>query len=69
MSWFSQIVDLTCEEQKVEPRKNKQIVSMSPDELIHLLSEVEKKQNTDAKAALNLLKLIGGGAQSIEVLD
>lgn len=43
---------------------------MSADELLHLICEIEKRQNTDAKACLNLLKLIAeNSTQTIAVLD
>ena len=33
--------------------------SMSAEDLLHLIGEIEKRQNSDAKACLNLLKAIG----------
>ena len=43
---------------------------MSSEDLVHLITEIEKRQNSDAKACLNLLKMIGeSSTQSIEVLD
>ena len=44
---------------QVEEEKKEAAPSiMSGEELDHLLIEIEKRQNSDAKAALNLIKLI-----------
>lgn len=61
------LVDLTEEsptsKQAARQKQHQQIAkptkqAMSSDELLHLIAEIEKRQNSDAKACLNLLKLI-----------
>ena len=42
---------------------------MSADDLLHIIEEIEKKQNTDARAALNLLQIILKSKQSSQVLE
>ena len=42
---------------------------MCSEDLLHLICEVEKKQNSDARAALNILKMITNSVQSIASLD
>jgi len=53
----SLLVDLTSDE---NPRKKPGKVPMSSEDLDHLLGEIEKKQNSDPRAALNLLQIVAG---------
>lgn len=53
------LVDLTEPATVKKPLKK---IVMSVEELNHLLSEVEKKQNCDPRAAQNLLKLIASSS-------
>ena len=70
----SLLVDLT-EDDQINPKSlsasaAKTKLAMSSADLLHLILEVEKRQNTDAKACLNLLKIIqNGSTQTIAVLD
>ena len=64
----SLLVDLT--EDYIPRKQNKPAkVLMSAEDLDHLLGEVEKKQNADARAALNLLQMITGSCQELATLD
>ena len=52
------LVDLTDPKTNKPEAKPPAIKLMSADDLLHLIAEIEKKQNADARAALNLLSLI-----------
>ena len=69
----SLLVDLTEEDlnpKTLSASAAKTKMAMSSEDLLHLIIEIEKRQNTDAKACLNLLKIIANGStQTIAVLD
>ena len=42
---------------------------MSAEDLIQMLEEVEKRQNTEPRSCLNLLQLVAKFKQTIAVID
>ena len=69
---MSNLVDLTtsvAQARKEKKQNNQRKLGMSEEELDHLIGEIENKNASDPKAALNLLQLILLGNQKLQTIE